>query len=81
MSKASIKKTASNYVTLSYDDDMGERITAEYFVPHNGGYVRDDHGNQICAGLSTRGWTLEATPETLIAIIRREWRKNRRLMA
>lgn len=60
-----------------------ERCTTTYFVPYlsdnRAGYVRirDSRGQfpQVCEGLSSRGNTLMATPETLPAVIRRELRK------
>lgn len=70
-------------VTVERDDPYtGERTSTTYFVPStlNGspGYVRirDKAGRypQVCDHLGSRGETLTATPETLLAVIRREHR-------
>jgi len=71
----------SNEVTVERDDFLsGERISTTYFVPHRGGYVRvrDDAGRnpQVCEMLFSTGSTLDATVETLPAIIRRELRRR-----
>lgn len=54
----------------------------EFHIPHTTsgeGYVREgsNMGYQVCDGLTHSGNTLRATPETLISVIRREWRKYR----
>lgn len=81
MTKAAFT-TEDNYVTVSHDDEFGERVSTTYFVPMSGGHVRiyDAAGRhpQVCVGLSSRGNTLTATPETLPAVIRREWRRAMR---
>jgi len=46
----------------------------EFWVPASGGYVRDEHGRQVCDGLETRGITLESKPGELTALIRSQWR-------
>ena len=71
------------YVTISYDDFLGERVTRTFFCPTNGGYVReqDSRGQypQVCDGLSRRGNTLDcASRAELPAMIRREYRAMRR---
>ena len=48
-----------------------------YSVPTNGGYIRDQHGRQVCHHLNYRGETLTATPATLLAVVRREWAARR----
>lgn len=57
--------------------------TREFHIPHTAsgiGYVREGSnlGPQVCEGLVHRGNTLSATPEGLLQVIRREWRKYRR---
>lgn len=75
-----------NEVTIEYDDAMtGERVTRTFFAPYNvNGHpmyvrVRDTAQRfpQVCAGLSSTGSTLMATPETLLAVIKREYRAMR----
>jgi len=57
----------------------GDFMCEAYSIPRNGGYVRDADGNQVCAGLASRGNALTAdTGEELLAIIRREWQAMRR---
>jgi hypothetical protein len=81
MTKATIRATAHNYVTLEYDDNFGERRSRSFHVGHNGGYVREDD-RQICDGLAYRGWTLRVNdPKELLPLIRRQWRQVRRANA
>lgn len=53
----------------------------EFHIPYasGAGYVREgsNMGSQVCGGLSHRGATLMATPDNLLSVIRREWRKYR----
>lgn len=55
----------------------------EFHIPYTSsgeGYIREgsNMGPQVCDGLVHRGNTLSATPDTLINVIRREWRKYRK---
>ena len=43
----------------------------EYWIPNRGGYVRLGDV-QVCRRLNPRGSTLTATPDTLLAVIRKE---------
>lgn len=77
--RTTIKQTAATEVTLNAEHPMtGEEITRVFWVPTNGGYVREGD-TQVCEGLSDRGYTLEATDGAdLLAVIRAEWAKFRR---
>jgi hypothetical protein len=68
-------------VCLRDEDDMGEEIIRQFWTPPGGGYVREvdaDHpgtlGQQITERLGTRGYTLRATQDSLLDVIRREYR-------
>ena len=64
-------------VSLSYDDIFGERIRRTFWVPVDGGYVREN-GKQVCERLSCSGSTLISTRATLLKCIRREYSAMRR---
>lgn len=90
MTKTTIKATEHNRVELQADDPVsGERVHWTFFCPPGGGYVRrETHGRhgtlgeQVCTGLSNRGWTLEVRdPAYLLSLIRREWQRRRRIAA
>lgn len=72
--------TTGRYVTLTADNEIGERRSTTYFISAGEGlrYVRiwDDEGRypQVCEMLSNRGNTLMATPATLAKVIRHEHR-------
>jgi len=81
--RTTITTDAAGYVTLSYDDEYEGRVTREFSVPPNGGYIREHLGNgrttQPCEKLATRGNTLMASSRTALAdVIRREYRAMRR---
>lgn len=77
--RAHIRQTSPRTVALTYTSQYSDaRITREFSVPHSGGCIRDDSERQVCAELDSRGWALYATPETLLATIRREWSRARR---
>lgn len=82
MTRTTIKSTASNYVELAYDAPVtGERVTREFHCPRRGGHVREGE-RQVCAELSSMGYTLRVSDEReLIGLIRREWSKARRAAA
>lgn len=72
-----------NYVTVQrHDQNSGDRTSTTYFVPatDRGGYVRiydaDGRYHQVCEKLCRTGSTLQATPENLAAVIRRELRRR-----
>ncbi len=84
--RASIRQDGDE-VVLRYTDDMtGERIERRFWVPGSGGYVREvcgaNHGTlgqQVCAGLSHRGYTLGVgSADRLLPLIRKEWASVRR---
>lgn len=72
-------------------DHFGRRVTLHapngvtrvFSIPYTSsgeGYVRegDNMGPQVCEGLVHRGNTLRATPESLLPLIKSEWRKWKR---
>lgn len=73
-----------NRATVTADHPWnGTRIETTYFCPgHGAGYVRVDDAAcrfpQVCERLSGTGSTLTASPETLLSVIRREYRRSRR---
>ena len=80
-SKATIRRTGDHTVTRILPEDHPLNMQPEgavvevYWCPPGGGYVRlgdDATARQVCAGLSSRGYTLESTPEGLLDLIRRE---------
>ena len=75
-----ITSHSPSYVTLTT-----ENYTREFFCSGEGKYVFEDASHcryQVCKGLWHSGRTLELPKGmTLIALIRREWRKHRRDMA
>uniref|UniRef100_A0A6H1ZUZ8 Uncharacterized protein n=2 Tax=viral metagenome TaxID=1070528 RepID=A0A6H1ZUZ8_9ZZZZ len=73
-------------VRLQYEDCLGQDHDKTFSCPHDGGYVIEllDNGGttQPCDGLSHTGNTLIAkNRETLIDLIRREYRQMRRIEA
>jgi len=73
--------TESGTVCLRDEDPLGEEIIREFWCPLNGGYIHEidaDHpgtlGRQVCDGLCHLGVTMRATRETLLDVIRREYR-------
>lgn len=77
--RTQIQQTGSNTVRISYETPLfGDLVTREFRVAFPHGYVRDEDGRQVCAGLDRLGDTLEAYPETLIEVVRAEYRRMRR---
>jgi hypothetical protein len=78
-----IVEDAPGWVTVTADNVFGQIEATTYFVNAGTGprYVRvwdDSRGHpQVCEMLAFRGNTLMATRETLLAVIRREWRRMR----
>ena len=70
-------------VTLTYTDRWDGEITRTFVAPSCGGYVREiwpgrnSDAQQVCEGLYSSGDTLESSTDTLLAVIRREWRRRR----
>jgi hypothetical protein len=65
-----------------------EGTERRFWVAPRGGVVREvtDQrpgalGREVCGALGLRGYTLSATPDTLLPLIRREWAKARRVVA
>ena len=65
-------------VHIDYDDVDGERVSDVFSCPDAGGYVRNGQGKQVCDNLSRMGNTLTATSDTLLEVIRSEYRSMRR---
>lgn len=61
-------------VVVTYLDPISGRgsTTTIYYVPANGGYVRERGGTQVCTALANYGDALMATRGTLERVIRRE---------
>lgn len=85
MSRTTIIKTGDYEVTLTaVDPSDGENIRWVFWVPRSGGYIREGathsaSDQQVCAGLSDRGPTLDARDgDDLLRVIRREWKTYRR---
>lgn len=80
--KAKIVLESDGSVTLYRDGDcfIDERVSINYFVPLQGGYVRafgiNGRHSQVCDKLSYRGNALISTHENLLSLIRSEWRKS-----
>lgn len=75
--------TDGGVVCLRTEDCLGDTVIRQFWVPANGGYVRevdDQHpgtlGQQVCVGLADRGPTLAAESATLIDVIRSEYRRS-----
>ena len=61
----------------------GDRRTTTYFVPHNGGYVRERDKTglnpQVCTALGRHGNTIRCpNPSDLLRIIRREYARSQK---
>lgn len=74
--------TDGTVVCLRTEDRMGKAIIRQFWVGPNGGCVHeiDEHhpgtlGRQVCVGLVSMGYTLVATPGTLLDVIRSEYRR------
>ncbi len=76
MTRTTIRATASNYVSISYDCPLtGERIEREFSVPRNGEDVRE-FDKQVCEYLANMGPALCVNDQSdLLPVIRCEWRK------
>lgn len=85
MTRTTIKLTGNTEVTLTAIDPItGDQIERVFWIPSNGGYVREGarhtaNDKQVCVGLSRTGNTLTAADGSdLIATIRREWAAYRK---
>lgn len=74
--------TDGGVVCLRTEDQMGDTVIRQFWVAPGGGCVREideQHpgtmGRQVCVGLVGVGYTLTATPDTLIDVIRSEYRR------
>jgi hypothetical protein len=70
-----------NSVFLRDENEMGEEIIRHFWVPSNGGYVREVSsdapgvlGSQVCDRLSNRGNTLSSSADGLLDVILRQYR-------
>jgi hypothetical protein len=86
MTRTTITRTAHNEVTLISIDPMSdESIRWVFWIPTNGGYVREGENHtaddkQVCERLNGRGNTLTAEDgDDLLRTIRREWKAYREL--
>lgn len=87
--RAAIRQDGAEVVLRCNDPVTGERIERRFWAPRSGGNVRevtDDRpgtlGQQVCAGLASRGGTLSVrSPDDLLALIRREWQAAKRAEA
>ncbi len=77
-----IWQSGDSCVFLRDEDDFGRDIVREFWVPSKGGYVREIDvahpgtlGQQVCNRLSHQGSTLSATRDSLLDLIRREYRR------
>ena len=75
-------QTSDGSIRLRYTDDFGDTSVREFWVPSDGGYVREvdtQHpgtlGAQVCQRLESRGSTLSSTRAALLDLIRREYRR------
>jgi hypothetical protein len=75
-------------VMTDIDKVEDREVERRFWVPPGGGYVREVSekkpgtlGNQVCARLSNRGPTLWATRDTLLDIIRAEYRTRQWMAA
>jgi hypothetical protein len=80
--KTTFEELATNRCVVSYTDPCdGCRITREFFAPSEGGYVRENDGQQypqVCEELASMGNTLKWRPgHPLMDLIRREYRRMR----
>ena len=73
----------SGMVTVRYTDEWGDPHAPVFYVGSDPGYIRrwDRDGAQVCRGLAGMGPTLRATRATLLATIRREYRRMRRAVS
>ena len=85
MTRTTITKTGTNEVTLTAIDPLsGDEHTRVFWIPTNGGYVREGahhtaNDRQVCLRLTHRGNTLKAVDaDDLLAVIRAEWKVYRK---
>jgi hypothetical protein len=69
-------------VYLRTEDEYGEAMVREFWVPEGGGYVREISTNrpgtlglQVCEWLAHSGNTLTSSRDGLLALIRAEYRR------
>ena len=78
--KAKIYQSGTHEVTAEYDDVMGERVERVFWIAQTTdetAYVREGD-SQVCDALASTGDTLRAAPNTLIDVIRKEYRAMKR---
>ena len=88
MAKVFVSDKATGVVDYHSVNDMGAMVIRRFWVAVSGGAVReisaDKWGSdapQVCVNLSSRGYTLQSSRETLLATIRREVRAIARIDA
>lgn len=86
LDRTAIRQDGNEVVLRCADPMTGERMERRFWAPAAGGNVREVNasrpgtlGQQVCGGLTHRGWTLSvASPSQLLPLIRTEWAKARR---
>ena len=88
MTNVFISDASSGTVGYRCADDYGTEIVREFWVASSGGAVHEvslarggSTGPQVCKHLRHRGYTLQSTRATLLALIRSEVRAVKRLEA
>lgn len=80
--RANIYQDANGFVTVQYDEFItGDRVRRIFTAPLASGYVQESVGHnwqQVCDHLRSCGPTLIASRETLLGLIRGEYRAMRR---
>lgn len=81
--RTTIRLTAPGYVEMAYTDELGERVERTFTARLDGerGYVHEEMAGgdrrQVCERLHSQGPTLTASADTLLSVIRREYRAQR----
>lgn len=77
--RTKITADGSRFCTIKFEcAHTGEMRTIVASAPHDGGYVRDQSGNQLCEHLCSMGSTLTWNGRGTVAdLIRREYRRMR----
>ena len=80
--RTKITTEINGHVTITYEDDCGERVSREFFLSRDPGYVRELDSRQtfpqVCERLASTGNTLMCSRDELEDTIRREYRRMRR---
>lgn len=80
-----VRRDGVDVVLTDYNEFEDREYERRFWVPPNGGYVREvtaerpgTLGAQVCKGLSNRGVTLWAERDNLLSVIRNEYRSLKR---